>query len=112
MNLYIFIQLKEDNFMNQQPLNLIKPKSIHIEVTENGILISNVRIPYFIVQKGLKLGQIINNKRSDKNELDRLKDVDIDVILEYLNNGEISLPCRLIEVDEPDKNEHIKITLE
>lgn len=92
-----------------------KPKGIRIQVTENGVLTANVRVPYFVVKMGLKFGQMSHNAKkqgSAENELERLKDVDMDAILESLNNGGLSLPCLLVEVDEPDKNEHVTITLE
>jgi len=98
-----------------EDMKTVKPKSIRIEVTENGVLTANVRIPYFVMKMGLKFGQMANNskKKGDaQNELERLKDIDMDAIFEALDNGEMTLPCVLIEVDEPDKNEHVKITLE
>ena len=98
-----------------EDMKSVKPKSIRIEVTENGVLTANVRIPYFVVKMGLKFGQMANNskKKGDaENKLERLKDIDMDAIFEALDNGEMTLPCVLIEVDEPDKNEHVKITLE
>lgn len=98
-----------------EDMKSVKPKSIRIEVTENGVLTANVRIPYFVMKMGLKFGQMANNskKKGDaQNELERLKDIDMDAIFEALDNGEMTLPCVLIEVDEPDKNEHVKITLE
>ncbi len=101
-----------DRQQNPKPA---KPKGIRIQVTENGVLTANVRIPYFIAKIGLKFGQTADNskkKKSAEDELERLKAVDMDAVLEALGNGEISLPCLLVEVDEPDKNEHITITLE
>ena len=98
-----------------EDMKSVKPKSIRIEVTENGVLTANVRIPYFVVKMGLKFGQMANNskKKGDaENELERLKDIDMDAIFEALDSGEMTLPCVLVEVDEPDKNEHVKITLE
>lgn len=100
---------------NKKNINPIKPRGIRIEVTENGILTSNVRMPYFIVKMGLKFGQMADHSKKKGNaedELMRLKDVDMDAILEALSNGELSLPCLLVEIDEPDKNQHVKITLE
>ncbi len=96
-------------------MNPVKPKGIRIEVTENGVLAANVCVPYFIVKMGLKFGQMADSskkKGSAEDELERLKDIDMDAILEALSNGELTLPCLLVEVDEPDKNEHVKIMLE
>ncbi len=99
---------------NQQ-VKPIKPKYIHIQVTKNGESTANVHIPYFVVKMGIKFGQMsadAKQKGQGKEELDRLKDIDLDAIQEALNNGEFSLPCLLVDVDEPDKNEHVTITLE
>ncbi len=101
-----------DNKQNMKP---VRPKGIRIEVTENGVLTANVRVPYFIVKIGLKFGQMADSskkKGSVEDELERLKDIDMEGILEALGNGELTLPCLLVEADEPDKNEHVKITLE
>ena len=100
---------------NKRNLDPVKPKGIRIEVTENGVLTTNVRVPYFLVKMGLKFWQMSDHskkKESARDELERLKDIDMDAILEALSNGELTLPCLLVEVDEPDKNEHVKITLE
>lgn len=93
----------------------VKPKGIRIEVIENGVLTSNVRIPFFIVKMGLKLGQMAEyaqKKGRVNGELERLKDIDMEAILEALGSGELTLPCLLVEVDEQDKNQYVKITLE
>lgn len=93
----------------------VKPQRIRIEVTENGVLTTNVRVPYFIAMMGLKLWQSADHSKKKGNaedELERLKDVDMDAILEALSSGELSLPCPLVEVDEPNKSQHVKITLE
>lgn len=100
---------------NQENSKPVKPKGIRIQVTENGVLTANVQIPYFIVKMGLKFGQMADNskkKGSHEDELERLKNIDIDAILEELNRGELSLPCTLVDVDELEKNKHVTITLE
>jgi hypothetical protein len=100
---------------NKQNMKTVKPKKIRIEVTEKGVLTANVCVPYFVVKMGIKLGQMSGNskkKESAEDELERLKDIDMDAILEALGEGELDLPCLLVEVDESDKNRHVKITLE
>ncbi|RCX23738.1 hypothetical protein DFP94_1011340 [Fontibacillus phaseoli] len=100
---------------NKQNMKPVKPKGIRIEVTENDVMTANVRVPYFVVKMGLKFGQMADNSKKKggaNNELERLKDVDMDAILESLGSGELTLPYLLVEVDEPDKNQHVKITLE
>lgn len=99
--------------MNNQPnLKSIKPKAIRIQVRKNDILTTNMRIPYFALKMGVKIGKIIDksNKGNVDTELERLKD--IDRILEALNYEEISLPYLLVEVDEGEKKDHVTITLE
>jgi hypothetical protein len=100
---------------NNPHTNPVKPKGIRIEVTENGVLTANVRVPYFIIKLGLKFGQMADpsrKKKSAEDELERLKDIDMNGIFEALASGELTLPCLLVEVDEPDKKQHVKITLE
>lgn len=66
---------------NQENSKPVKPKGIRIQVTENGVLTANVQIPYFIVKMGLKFGQMADNskkKGSHEDELERLKNIDID----------------------------------
>ncbi len=99
---------------NQQ-VKPIKPKYIHIQVTKNGESTANVHVPYFFVKMGIKFGQMSADTKQQghgREELDRLKDIDLGAIQEALNNGELTLPCLLADVDEPDKNEHVTITLE
>lgn len=100
---------------SRQHQNPIKTRGIRIEVTENDILTANVFIPYFVVKMGLKFGQMkdkTEKKGRAGNELEYLRDVDLNAILEALKTGELTLPCLLMEVDERDKNQHVKITLE
>ena len=98
---------------NKHKVNSVKPQGIRIEVTENGVLTANVHVPLFVAKMGLIFGQNHSKKKENaENELDRLKDIDMDAILKALDNGVVTLPCLLVEVDEPDKNEHVKITLE
>lgn len=100
---------------NNQHMDPVKPKEIRIKVTENGVLTANVRVPCFIVKMGLKFGQMADHskrKGTAEDELERLKDIDMNAIFEALGNGNLSLPCLLVEVDEPDKNQNVKITLE
>jgi hypothetical protein len=92
----------------------IHPKNILIQVTEAGKSQPNVRIPFFVVRAGMKIGQTVSNHKTAKrqDELDMLKDVDIDTILTSLNNGELTLPCLLVDVEDSENERHVKITLE
>jgi hypothetical protein len=100
---------------SSQHQNSIKPRGIRIEVTEDDVLTANVFIPYFVVKMGLKFGQMTDKAKKKgraENELEYLRDIDLNAILEALRTGELTLPCLLMEVDERDKNQHVKITLE
>jgi hypothetical protein len=115
--IYIHSYYKKEEHPLKDPKNTgpVKPKGIRIEVTENGVLTTNVRVPYFVVKMGLRFGQMADGaskKENHEDQLKKLKDVDMDAILGSLHSGELTLPCLLVEVDEPDKNEHVKITLE
>jgi hypothetical protein len=92
----------------------IHPKNILVQVTEAGKPQSNVRIPFFVVRAGMKIGKAIGNHKTTKrqDELDMLKDIDIDTILTSLNNGELTLPCLLVDVEDSENERHVKITLE
>jgi len=60
----------------------------------------------------MKIGQAVSNHKTTKrqDELDMLKD--IDTILNSLNNGELTLPCLLVDVEDRENERHVKITLE
>lgn len=92
----------------------IKPKNILIQVTEGGKSQPNVRIPLFMVKMGMKIGQTVNSKKSAEhgNELEMLKDIDIDAIVSSIGNGELTLPCLLVDVEDSVNDRHVKITLE
>lgn len=83
-------------------------------MTEAGKLQSNVRIPFFVVRVGMKIGKAVSNHKTTKrqDELDMLKDIDINTILTSLNNGELTLPCLLVDVEDRENERHVKITLE
>ena len=82
---------------NKQNMKTVKPKKIRIEVTEKGVLTANVCVPYFVVKMGIKFGQMSGNskkKESAEDELERLKDIDMDAILEALGRANwICLAC-------------------
>ncbi len=86
----------------------IKPKSLHINVVENGKVTTDVSIPFFLVKMGMKFAQ----KEVKGDDLKMLEEVDLDSIIDALNSGELSIPCTLINVEEADKNKHVTITLQ
>lgn len=95
---------------NQRP---VRPKSIFIEVAEGGKRQPDVRIPFFMVKAGMKIGQALHSQKAKGgNELDLLKDIDIDAIVSSIGKGELTLPCLLAEVDDSENDKHVKITLE
>lgn len=99
---------------NEQTVKPVKPRGVRIEVTRNGMTTANVRVPYFFVKMGLKFGQTAEASKEGgcAEELERLREVDMDSIFGALDSGDLTLPYPLAEVDEPEKNQHVKITLE
>jgi len=100
---------------NQQGKKTLNPKHMLIQVMEQGVLKVNVRLPFFLVKMGLKFGRMAanaNHTGSGDKALEYLKDVDLDAVLQSLDNGELSLPLLLVDVDEPENNTHVTLLLE
>lgn len=51
-------------------------------------------------------------KEAKGEDLEMLHEIDLDNIIDALNSGDLSLPCKLIDVEEADKNKHVTITLQ
>lgn len=98
------------------------PKRISVKVTELGKTKVNVKIPFSLLRIALKLGKTaglaaaITTKNVDGETateiLDALKEIDPDEILGSLSDGDISLPYTIVDVDDDDADQHVKIILE
>lgn len=101
----------------------IQPKKIKVSVTDNntGKKKVDIRVPFSLVRAGLKIGTAgmalgakYNTDQDSQQILDILKDIDIDEIMDSINDGDITLPYTMIDMDnmEDGKNEHVEIVLE
>ena len=81
------------------------PSRLRVLVTEQGQRKVNVKIPFTVVRLALKLGKGMNGLAvtfggSDGAKVaEALEQVDLDEILRQLGDGEIPLPCTLVDVD-------------
>lgn len=103
----------------------IQPKRLKITVinTDTGRTKVDMRIPFSLIKAGLKIGKasIVLGAKYDKSGdsdtqqiLQYLKDIDVDEILNGLDDGEITLPYTMIDMDsnEDGENVHIDLILE
>ena len=81
------------------------PNRLRVRVSENGRQKANVKVPFTVVRLALKLGRGMNGFISAFGGEDgakvaaALSQVDLDEILRQLGDGEIPLPCTLVDVD-------------
>jgi len=84
------------------------PSRLRVVVTEHGQRKVNVKIPFTVVRLALKLGKgmgglAVTFGGSDGAKVaEALERVDLDEILRQLGDGEIPLPCTLVDVDAED----------
>ena len=101
------------------------PKRLKITVTNNdtGKKQVDMRIPFSLIRAGLKIGKAsialgAKYEKSGNSEtqqiLEYLKEIDVDEILNSLDDGEITLPYTMIDVDsnEDGENVHVELVLE
>ena len=94
-----------------------QPSRLRVCVTDHGIRKVNVKIPFTVVRMALKLGRGMSGLAvtfggSDGAKVkEALEQVDLDELLRQLGDGEIPLPCTLVDIDaEGDVN--IRVELE
>ena len=76
------------------------PKRLRVVVTEHSKQKVNVKIPFTVVRLALKLGKGMNvTFGGDARVAEALNQIDLDEILRQLGDGEIPLPCTLVDVD-------------
>ena len=98
----------------------VSPKRVVVLVTENGKQKVNVRIPFSLVRVGLKMGKSIGavSLRSAKDDpqaqqaLDILNNIDVDELLAGIDDGEITLPYAIVDVDDEDSGDQVRVVLE
>ena len=97
----------------------VKAKRITIIVDKDGKKMVNLRVPVALIRPALKLGKAgmafssqWSDKDVDKEKIMALVDeIDLDEILDSLNDGDVTLPYTIIDVDD-DEGQHVQITLE
>jgi len=81
------------------------PARLRVRVTERGRQKVNIKVPFAVVRLALKLGKGLNGLIAtfggpDGEKIaDALREVDLDEILREIGDGEIPLPCTLVDVD-------------
>lgn len=114
----------QNNFVSVTPGSAgIQPKKIKVTVIDNITSKTKVdiRVPFSLLKAGLKIGKAsmalgakYSSDQDSQQIMDLLRDIDIDEILSSLDDGDITLPYTMIDVDnmEDGKNEHIEVVLE
>ncbi|MFV0399814.1 MAG: SHOCT-like domain-containing protein [Oscillospiraceae bacterium] len=106
--------LGEDNTPPGSPIPAaeggVKPKRLVVLVKKDDIVKTNVRIPFTLVRFGLKMGAKYGGDNDEVNNT--LRDLDVDEILRELENGEITLPYKMVDVQDEEKNETVEVILE
>lgn len=93
------------------------PRRIRVLVTENGQSKANVKVPFSLVRAGLKIGKAATavgaKHAKDDDEvalLNAISNIDVDELIASLDDGEITLPYTIVDVDED--NSHVTVILE
>ena len=95
----------------------LRPKRIVVCVTKGEKPVVNVRVPFSLARAGLKMGKTFMSigAKTDPDAaqaFEALRDVDMDDILDSISDGDITLPYAIVDVDDDEKGEHVKIVLE
>ncbi|MEN6593426.1 MAG: hypothetical protein ABFC31_00560 [Clostridiaceae bacterium] len=101
--------------METKVITHTKPKRLCVLVTEQGKQTVNVRMPYFMFKMGMKFGKTAakNGDITDCGDaMAYLEGFDAAELERSLESGEQALPLVLVDVDEPEKNGHVIVTLE
>lgn len=99
--------------------HLLQPKRITVLVMEGGKTKVNVRVPFSLVRAGLKIGKSVGamslkftKDESSAQAMEILQNLDIDELLGSISDGDITLPYTLVDVEDPEKGEHVRVALE
>ena len=95
------------------------PNRLLVLVTENDKPKVNVRVPFSLVRVGLKLGKSFGalgakyaKDSEDIQALEMLNDLDIDELLASIMDGEIQLPYVIVDMDEAETGQTVRVVLE
>lgn len=109
----------EDAMILPSLSNGVSPKRIVIVVDKDGKKMVNLRVPIAFIRPALKLGKagMALSAKHGESDVDTEKivalidEIDMDEIMDSLNDGDITLPYTIIDVED-DENQHVMITLE
>ena len=87
----------------------VSPKRVVVLVTENGKQKVNVRVPFSLVRVGLKSAK---DDPQAQQALDILNNIDVDELLASIDDGEITLPYAIVDVDDEDSGDQVRVVLE
>jgi len=96
----------------------IAPKRISVLVKEQGKTKVNVKVPFSLVRVGLKLGKAFgaaggrHMKEEEAAAMELLANLDIDELLDSLDDGEITLPYTIVDVNDEEKDQMVEIIME
>ena len=97
----------------------VSPKNISILVAENGKTKVNVKVPFFLVRAGLKLGRSLGSisakhcRNPEKAKVfEILNEIDIDEMLAGIDDGEATLPITIVDADDANTGETVKIMIQ
>jgi hypothetical protein len=95
----------------------VAPSRLRVLVTQRGRQLAKVKVPFTVVRLALKLGRGMDGLiatfggAEGAKVAEALREVDLDEILRQLGDGEIPLPCTLVDVDTED-GVNVQVVLE
>lgn len=92
----------------------VKPRKVHVDVTESGRKTADVRLPYGMFKIGMKYGKTAASKETDPcaKAMANLVDFDCDSFERSVAAGEILLPYVLFSMDDAESNTQVILTAE
>jgi len=92
----------------------VKPRRIHVDVTENGKKTADVRLPYGMFKLGMKYGRSAAADETDScaRAMACLKGFDCAAFEKSVATGAILLPNVLFQMDDAESNTQVILTAE
>ena len=92
----------------------LKPRKVHIDVTESGKKTADVRLPYGMFKIGMKYGKDAAAKETDPcaKAMAHLVDFDCASFERSVAAGEIVLPHQLLDVFDEQSQTYVLLTVE
>ena len=92
----------------------LKPRKVHVDVTEGGKKTADVRLPYGMFRLGMKYGKDAASKETDPcaKAMAHLVDFDCNSFERSVAAGEILLPHILFSMEDAESNTQVILTAE